>query len=235
MKQYDPGYRFGVECIRKIKDIKFIRSHNFPHDNNRLISDLYNIDAFDDVPRSIIDETNQHIRNAKITALNTDDDIALEAYQMLLGVASHDISILRAAMGDPQQILFADVWDQGSSVLANFSYGKNCKCVFEIARTRRKWFDEELTVYGSHESVSIQFPSPFLKNAATRVQVQEMQDDVIVNKSFVASYDEAFKRQLEHFHQSIIDDTQPLTTAYEAKQDIQTLSDIVTHYITHCP
>jgi len=232
MKRYDPGYRIGIERIKKMRDIKFIRVHDFPHNNNRLISNIYDIPRYNDIPQDLAETTEQKITEAKITALGSKNKIVLEAYQMLLGVASHDINILRAAFGEPMCILKTDIWGKGSSILSIMDYGKNCKCVFEIARTERKWFEEEMVVFGDNETVSISFPSPFLKNAATKVSVREMEGETITYKEYLSSFDEAFKLELKYFYQVITEDIPILTTAYEAKEDIQLLTKMVKHYIT---
>jgi len=231
MKRYDPGYQLGVERIKKMKNIKFIRAHDFPHDNNCLISDIYDIPRFNDIPSKLVEETKERITEAKVEALGSRDETALEAYQMLLGVASHDINILRGALGEPRRILRADIWNQGSSVLVIMDYGENCKCVFEVARTKRKWFEEELVVFSDQETVRISFPSPFHKNAATKLSVREMEGGTIAYKEYISSYAEAFKLELEQFHRVITEDIPILTTAYEAKEDIRLLGEMVRHYL----
>jgi hypothetical protein len=71
--------------------------------------------------------------------------------------------------------------------------------------------------------VSIVFPSPFLKNAATTVETWEMVGTAYRESQTTASYHEAFKLELIHFHECIVSGQTPHTPLSEGRQDIATL------------
>jgi len=75
--------------------------------------------------------------------------------------------------------------------------------------------------------VKINFPSPFLRNAPTTVDVWEMDGDRAVERRITASYKEALKQELIHLHDCIVNDKELQTNGYEGRQDIGLLIDMV--------
>jgi predicted dehydrogenase len=91
----------------------------------------------------------------------------------------------------------------------------------------RNWFDEELTAYGSAQTVSIQFPNPYVRYARSHVRVQAMDGAAHMDSTIVSSFDEAFRREWQHFHDCVTTGAAPRTGAADALRDIQILRAIV--------
>jgi predicted dehydrogenase len=90
----------------------------------------------------------------------------------------------------------------------------------------------ELAFYGSGDRVTLRFPSPFLRSEPTSLVVEAQDGDAPVRKSIGVSHDEAFKRELEHFYQCIVDGRQPVTSGHEGRQDLVVLQAIATALAT---
>jgi predicted dehydrogenase len=149
------------------------------------------------------------------------------AYDLLGGLASHDITILRGAFGSPTRVTHTDIWQDGSYILSSFNYGEGCRCVFEIGTTRKKEFDEELVAFGWHNTVRIRFPSPYVKYAPTLVETTDQEGDALVQRTITASYEESFRRELEHFYSCIVDGHEPETPGREGLEDVRLQIDII--------
>jgi predicted dehydrogenase len=149
------------------------------------------------------------------------------AYDLLGGLASHDITILRGAFGSPTRVTHTDVWQDGSYILSSLDYGEGCRCVFEIGTTRKKEFDEELVAFGWHNTVRIRFPSPYVKYAPTLVETADQEGDALVQRTITASYEESFRRELEHFYSCIVDGQEPETPGREGLEDVRLQIDII--------
>jgi len=79
--------------------------------------------------------------------------------------------------------------------------------------------------------VTISFPSPFIKNAPTMVKVWEMDGDLFSERHIAAAYDEAFKCELVHWHDCIVNDKQPHTGVKEGRDDTALLIEMVQTYL----
>ena len=89
-------------------------------------------------------------------------------------------------------------------------------------------WDESLSAYGGEETIRVQFPFPYLHNAATTVHVTERgADGEFTEQTVVAGYDEAFRREWKHFYECVTQDRQPRTSGEEARADVAMLADMV--------
>ena len=81
-------------------------------------------------------------------------------------------------------------------------------------------YSQELAFYGPADRVTIRFPSPFLRNEPTTLLVEGMEDGTAWETSLIVSYEEAFKRELVHFHECIVEGRAPLMSGQEGRQDL---------------
>jgi predicted dehydrogenase len=152
---------------------------------------------------------------------------------MLLGGTVHEVTILRGLFGSPEEVLAADTWAGGSAITALMRYPGDLRCTLTHATMPDlKQYTEDLTVYGPDQSVSIQFPSPYLKNTPTWVVSRGMDDGRYWEKRILVSYEESFKEELKHFHDCVVNNLHPRTDGREAKKDIELLVRIARAFNT---
>lgn len=229
MKRYDPNYLLGQKLLREAQERfgkpQFIRVHDFCHDNRTVIDDVYDIIRPDgDLPPD--DDRKALLGQRLQEALGDAPQIQQTAYLMLLGLASHDITVLRGLFGDPDSINHTELFDHGLGILSVFDYD-GVPCTFEIGRSDRLWMDESVTVYFLKSTISIEFPSPYMKNAETKVIIKESTEDgQTIFSEKIASRDESFRRELLAFHHSIVTGEPPLTNGHEGLKDVEILRDI---------
>jgi predicted dehydrogenase len=229
MKCYDPGFEWSIPRLRSMEDIHLIRLHDFAG-SEEINEEIYDLHLPNDVPQEIVEEATQSERAAKIQAIGESRVDLVSAYSLLLYLCSHDASVLHEAFGAPSRILFVEIFDR-SYVVAVLEYGSNTRCVWEVGDVsdRRCW-DEQLVAYGGRRSVSVEFHYPYLKNAATVVNINEMEGHANVQKRVVPSFDDAFRREWQHFHECIVEDRDPLTNGWKGRRDIAFLIDLIRSY-----
>jgi predicted dehydrogenase len=154
-------------------------------------------------------------------------DSVYRAYGLVAGLASHDITIMRGAFGSPVAVIHTELWDGGNYILSSLDYGDDRRCVFEIGSTAKKEFDEELAAFGRYNTVHIRFPSPYVKYAPTLVETTEQEGDALVQRTITASYEESFRRELEHFHECVTTGRTPETPGSEGLEDVRLQIEIV--------
>jgi predicted dehydrogenase len=232
MKRYDPGYRAGLAEIEPIRgQIKLIELHDVIGPNASFLAH-HKIYRFDDIPKEIIAEGVAERDDAYRKAIGEVPDPVKRAYGLMLGLTTHDVAILRGAFDSPEEVLSVEIWNGGSYFTATMRYPGEARCVFYTGVMNIRRFDEKLTVIGSDKTVQIDFPSPFLKSAPTMVHVWENRDGAFREDHVLASYEEAFKEELIHFHDCIVTGKAPLTSIAEGRKDTQLLIDLIRTYQT---
>ena len=230
MKRYDDGYLMGLDHFKSMKkkgDVRMIHVHDACFRNDLALKTMYQIRSFDDIPKSLMVETEKNIQKRIAEALGNAPKFVGNAYRMLLETGSHDITVLRGAFGDPTRIISTEIWPAGNWFASTLDYGGDVRCIFDIARTARNWGDEHITVYGMTRTVSVQFPIPFHRNAPTIVKLMGMEGDSTAEQVVVPSYSESFRNELQHFVECIRKKKTPLTSLAEARKDTELMVKII--------
>ena len=236
MKRYDPNYEYAQSRVAKMKDIFHVRAHDFVGPNPSFIADIHDVRVFKDVK----DTTTQTLIAKRMeSAIGTGDAEANWMYMMLLYLCSHDLTILRGMFGSPKKITAALYSKAGRTFHALMDYGPYMTGVFEFGTFDLKKFDEELSIYSKTEVVKVQFPSPYIPYAATEVEIWEAEGPGRAERPncpdlpagpagqgfkvsrVTASYDEAFRRELQHFAHCIHTGEKPRTTPEEGREDVR--------------
>ncbi|HEY3522562.1 MAG TPA: Gfo/Idh/MocA family oxidoreductase [Candidatus Limnocylindrales bacterium] len=150
------------------------------------------------------------------------DDTNVRAYHdLLLDSAIHELNLLRGLVGDPTDVLSAEFWDDARSMQLVLAYPDDLRVSFSFV-----WlpdlpeYVQELAFRAAGARLAIRFPSPFLRNAATLIELDESDGDVLRRGEIVAGYDEAFRRELVHLHRTVVDGIAPLVSPESARGDI---------------
>lgn len=226
MKRYDPSYAYFKEEIEKLKDITLVRVHDYGGSFD-FTGSLFNICRGSDIPKEVMAAGAQQIQDAMVRQLGQQRAHLAPAYSFMLGISTHDSILMRHAFGMPE-VLFSDVHQDGflTSVL---DYG-SFRTVFEsgFLPARRVW-DEKFWVYAPEKSLTLEFPWPYLKNAPTRLTINENEPGSMVNvdKVVVNGFEEAYRAELRHFYDCITTGAAPLTAGEDARRDIQLAYDMI--------
>ena len=227
MKRYDPGFCYAQRLIRKMKDLQTIHITVLQPSIPSQIGH-HDIRRFQDVPVDV-----QATLQAEQDALVREaigDFTPLErrvfAYN-LLSTLVHDINVLRTLSGDPEEVLFADVWHEGLGMVTCLGYASGVRAILSVQYLPDlAHFEQTVAYYGKADRVRIIFPSPFFRNVPTPVVVEGMEDGKPFEKRVIASMKEAFKEELLHFAECVQRDKTPITTPEEAKGDVALLHRI---------
>ena len=229
-KRYDPGYVAGRNRIRQMQSPHLIRLHDVAGPNE-LFLEHYDIVRVDDIDADARNRMQQLHQESLQRAIGVQPEAVMRAYGLMLGLSIHDIYILDGAFGLPESVVSTEIWDGGMAYASILAYPDNLRCVLDTALVRGlRVFDESLTVYAPDNIVSIVFPSPFLKNAATVVEEWGMDGGHYRESRTTASYEEAFKLELIHFHDCIVNGKTPRTPATDGRAQIALLIEMIKAY-----
>jgi len=229
-KIYDPGYVAGRERIQQMQSPHLIRLYDIIGPND-LFLEHYDIVRVDDVDAAEKGRMQQLHQDSLQRAIGAQPEAVMRAYGKMLGLSIHDVYILDGAFGLPERVVSTEIWDGGGAFASILAYPDNLRCLLDTATVMDlRLFDERMTVYAPDRIVSIVFPSPFLKNAATVVEEWSMDRKHLRESTTTASYEEAFKLELIHFHDCIVNGKTPRTPASGGRAQIALLIDMIKAY-----
>jgi predicted dehydrogenase len=240
MKRYDPGYGAGAALMKEAsKDLSLIRVHDFPGSfasgsMNEVIDQMVRTDQ---VPKEKQEEGRKRTEDLLKEQLGNYTVTEEGIWRALLAFATHDMSILRGAFGDPKGVLTTTTvrgipsktsWMKiiHTTILSMLDYGE-AKCIFEMGGPPTTWFDEELIAYFTNQTISIRFPYPWIKNEPTVVKSIQTRDGGFAETCTTSSYQEAFKLEHVHFLECIRKRLEPTTSGNEGRKDLEFLYNIL--------
>jgi predicted dehydrogenase len=227
MKRYDPAFRYVEPLIAGLRDLRAIHI-TVLHPSEANQTGHHDIRRFPDVPA----EARARLR-AEQDALIREvigDFTPLERQvfaENLLSTLVHDVNVLRGLSGDPEEVLFTDVWAEGESLLTCLRYASGVRATIAL---HYLWdladYEETVAYHAKGDRIRLVFPSPFFRNMPTAVFVEGMEDGKAWERQVTVSLKEAFKEELLHFADCVDRGATPVTTPEEARGDVALLHRI---------
>jgi predicted dehydrogenase len=227
MKRYDPGFRYAAPLIRHLPDLQAVHV-TVLHPSAANQAGHHDLRRFADVPA----ETGTRLRaeQERLIREAIGEFTPLERRVFagnLLSTLVHDINMLRTLSGDPEEVLFTDVWAGGDSMMTCLRYASGVRATISL---HYLWdladYEETVMYLGRSDRVRLVFPSPFFRNIPTEAFVEGMEDGHPFEKRVTASMEEAFKEELVHFADCVTTGRAPETTPAEARGDVELLHRI---------
>jgi predicted dehydrogenase len=227
MKRYDPAYRYVTPLVRGMRDLQAIEiTVLHPSEANQI--GHHDVRRVPDVPAAVRDRLRTDQDRLIREAIGEFTPLERRVFAgNLLSTLVHDVNVLRGLSGDPDAVLFTDVWAGGESMLTVLRYPSGVRATIalhylpDLAN-----YQETVAYYGRAERVVLTFPSPFFRNAPTGVRVETVEDGTAAEKRVTVSMAEAFKEELVHFAECVSTGARPDTTPEEAKGDVALLCQI---------
>ncbi len=239
MKQYDPGYQRGVELVQHLRDLRYVEATTLEPEGTLYHShhpiarsgeprppreQRFGEEMFTAVQQNILASQPLDLLRE---ATGSDDPGILTAYFLLIVSSIHDINALRGAVGQPDGVLSANLWAGGTSFTATLAYPNDVRTVYTWTMLPYvKNYVETFAFYASDGRVLIRFPSPYLRNAPTLIDLERMHGDELQVTRFTTSYEEAFKRELLEFDDCVRTGRTPRTDGPGFRQDLEVLTEI---------
>jgi predicted dehydrogenase len=245
MKQYDPGYQRGLELVRGLRDLRYVDAltlqpentlYMFHHPIARAsgwppeIAETFGAEMFLPVQQAILaSEPHDLLREGS----GSDDPVIQTAYLLLISSAIHDVNALRGALGQPEAVISAHAWAGGTSFTATLAYPHDVRANYTWTLLPYvKHYVQTFAFYASDGRVLIRFPSPYLRNEPTLVDIERMHGEELHVTRLTASYEEAFKRELIEFAECVRSGRTPRTDGAGFRQDLAVLTEIAAKLTT---
>jgi predicted dehydrogenase len=150
---------------------------------------------------------------------------------ILLESLIHDTNLLRSFLGEPEEVLSAQIWRGGLAQTSVSRFSADVRAVMSwVSLPGVRSYEERLRFIGPHGRVTLVFPSPYLRHAPTPLIIERMQGEDLVVEHRTVSYEEAFRVELHAFADAIARDVEPPTSVRDAAGDLRWIELIARSY-----
>jgi predicted dehydrogenase len=237
MKRFDPAYERAQPLVAALRDLRLVRITTLeaplpPYvEHHRLVRGT-------DVPAETLAalRAEQEALLSEVLGSRASPEMRRVYTEVLMDNLVHEVNALRGLLGDPEVVSSAETWMGGEGFVAMLRYPDDVRCVLTwVNLPELRHYSQELEFYGVADRVTIQFPSPFLRSEPTALLVEGMEDGAAWEKSITVSYEEAFKRELQHFYDCIVEGRTPRTSGMVGRQDLVILQAMAASLASHQP
>ncbi|MBV8142080.1 MAG: Gfo/Idh/MocA family oxidoreductase [Verrucomicrobia bacterium] len=227
MRRYAPAFLDGCELVKAMPAIKFARVRDLIGLNSLIVNSTSRVIRDEQLQESLKNEGKLRDQALIDEALGADPLPDLrQAYAVMLGLSSHDISSMRELLGLPRKVLFAAQRAGGRYLAAAFDYGPFV-CQFETGIDKIARFDAHLEVYGSQKVVRIQYDTPYVRNSPVRLFVTEdNQRGGVASLDSHPSWGDPFVAEWQAFYENITQNKVPKTGPEDFVHDLELFGEM---------
>ncbi|KAJ1330996.1 myo-inositol 2-dehydrogenase-like protein [Microdochium nivale] len=166
------------------------------------------------------------------TALETECGVAVtpdaaRMWRVLGGLGSHDLSVMREALGMPERVIGASLRFPIWNVL--FKYPQGFTVSYESGMINIPQFDAHLEVYGRDKIVRVQYDTPYVKGLPVTLYITENDNGALRQTSVRKTYEDPYTLELRRFWELVVEGRAVKTTALDALQDLEVFKMIMQH------
>ena len=246
-KRFDPAYLAACTLVRSMPDLRYVEA-TVLHPDDGAYREHHAILPWREPKRPGVDEaqTNAGARHEAQTAdlkegidatvrpgATVDERVAgLMLWQSLI----HDVNALRGALGEPERVLSSSVWNEGMAQHSLTQFGGGVRVSMSwVSLPGVKHYEERLRFVSPNLRATLVFPSPYIRHAPTKLEIERMDGETLVVEDRVVSYDEAFRAEVHHFRASVLGGHAPSITVDEAVNDARWIEAIGRSYLAAVP
>jgi predicted dehydrogenase len=231
-KRYDPAFLALQGKVGGLEDVRLVRVTTFEA-------------PFEPYIAHVPLEGGAPPDPAVLAALRADTERRLEAavggdadsrrlyHTMLLDSLVHELNGLRALLGEPDLVDYADLGRHGATVALRFGPTRATINWIDLPGIAR--YAMEFAFFAPERRLSLRFPSPYLRNAPAVLTEEAGRPGSAQSRSTaeLVSYQAGFKEELIHFHDCIMTGDTPRTTAADALHDVALCRSILLSHRCH--
>ena len=225
MRRYAPAFLAACQMVREMGDIRLARVHDVIGQNALIINATSRVIRGSDIPEAVRAEGKALQEKGVHEAIGEASPELQNAYMLMLGLSSHDISAMRELLGMPQRVLSA-TQRGGLYLTATFDYGSYV-AQFETGVDAIPRFDASLEVYGARKMIRVQYDTPYVLNLPIRLVVTEADGQYGTSERIVnPAWGDAFACEWEAFYDNVTGGHSPKTSVADYRQDLELFRDM---------
>jgi predicted dehydrogenase len=226
-KRYDPAYaRFRHEA-GELADVRLVRVTTLEAPVQPYLGH-YALLPPARPPAEVAERLRAESLAAAAAAIGPASELELRVYTgVLLDTLVHELNTVRGLLGEPDLLEYADLSDHAVTVLLRFGDVRVAIHWIDLPGIAR--YQMEFAVYAPDRRVTLQFPSPYLRDEPCALIVEG--GDAETARSWrseeIAGYQSGFRRELEAFAACIAAGSEPVTSGRDGLADIALCQAII--------
>ncbi|MDE3131126.1 MAG: Gfo/Idh/MocA family oxidoreductase [Acidobacteriota bacterium] len=228
MKRYDPAYERLAELLPEYRgELRLARVTTLESPFEPYVAH-YPLLPPAPAEAGMIEELRRADEATVDAVLGDADEVTRFGYRwLLLDNLVHEFNALRGLLGEPTEVVYANLARETVSV--NLLFGDTpCHLSWVDLLSGIARYRQEFAFYAPEQRLILELPSPYLRNEPSRLIVEggEVGSTHSWIREEVVSYDEAFRRELDEFADCIATGRAARTSGYDGLADLRLCESI---------
>jgi predicted dehydrogenase len=225
MRRYDPAVRRLLEQLPELEPVRLVRAldtlglRSVPSDVNTVVLP----------PDGSVGRVTDRLAFAdKLSAaVDSDDPRRTNLYWLMLMLGVHDLAVLRAIVGPPDEIAHVELLGP-SRLVVSFGYRNGARATLELGVwPAQTWSETTVDVVGDETQARLSFPNPWVRNLPTTLTYRKAGLDGTTVLEAPLSYTSAFREEWLEFNAAIREGRDPLTGVRDGLADVESCAAVV--------
>jgi predicted dehydrogenase len=228
MRRYAPAFLEAKALLPSLGPINFARVHDVIGRNQLIIDQTAQVDRPADLSAAALADRGARARALVLDAIGDVPRPVANAYRLLCGLGSHDLSAMRELLGAPKGVHSARQWRDGGFITALLEYDDFVVC-YETGVDEQLRFDAHLEVFGDRSSFRVQYDTPYVRHLPTTLETELTDGDAITRTVHRPHLKDPYTYEWEHFHHCVSTATPAKTGPEDFAADLQLFAELVRH------
>jgi predicted dehydrogenase len=220
MRRHAPAFVEAVQEIARLDRILYARVRDIIGPNRYFIDQAVHVVRPTDFPAAALEDRAARWTRSVVEAIGDVPDDLRVLYRTLLGLSSHDLSVMREAIGFPRRVVGAAQWNGGRFLTAILEYD-GFNTLFETGLHTIGRFDAHLEVYGQTRSVRVQYDTPYIRHLPTTLHLTETVGERHVETTIRPTFTDPYTHELIAFHEVVTENRRPKTPPEDYREDLR--------------
>lgn len=226
MRRYAPAFIEACKRAAALDSIRFARVYDFLGENRQFIEPTSRVIRSDDIPAAVKSASSERSRRKIEQAIGSVPAALGNAYGLLLGLGSHDISAMREILGVPRGVLYAAQRNDGRYMSAAFDYG-DFVCHYGTGIDKIARFDACIEVFGVTSTIRVKYDTPYVRNLPIMLTVTEAESDYTASVKQSTTWGDPFVLEWQAFYENVTRRQPPKSSPADSREDLLLFREMI--------
>ena len=226
MRRFAPAFVEATALMPSLGRINFARVHDVIGRNRLIVDQTAEVCRPTDIPQDLIEQRWARGRRLVEDAVGSVPDELANAYRLLCGLGSHDLSAMRELLGRPRGVAAARQWRSGGYIAALLDYD-DYVVAYETGVDEQLRFDAHLEVFGDSASLRVQYDTPYVRHLPTTLVLEQTTGDEFRRTVSRPHLKDPYTHELEYFHDAVTSGTAPKTGPEDFALDLDLFAELI--------
>lgn len=232
MRNFSPALAAAKKDLANLGPVRFARVHDVIGSNRIVVDQVRPIARGTDLsPEQIDSHKILHERQMRAALGESATPADIQAYGLMIGLASHDLSAMSYLFGNPRSVLHAKYHNGGRFITAVLGY-ETFEVLLSIGADKIPRYDTYIEIFGDSAVAKVVYNTPYIANLPQTLHTTRASQDGmgVIREVAQPNWGDAFDAEWRAFHATVTTGAPNINTTAQARANLHLISEIAAFF-----